>query len=703
MKLSIAMIVKDEEKNIERTLIPLKKLNNYVDTEIVIIDTGSTDETVTIAKKYTNKIYFHKWNDNFAEMRNLSISYCNGDWILIIDADEVLYDIEELGTLMSNNQINKFNSLFIKLINFNNSIENSIENGIISPLIRIFKNGSISYKGIIHEQVVNKEPIATTDIRFIHYGYNNNDYELMEYKFKRNLTLLLKQLEEEPQNIYTNFQIASSYMMHKEPILALKYIKISYINVPKHDIAKYLYVLDKYCFILYSLKKYEELVVIGKELIKYCDDFIDGYFYLGEAHNNLKNYKLSIENFEKYIDLHNKLKKRYNMSNKFMTINTMNFKERVLFNLASCHFYIKDYKTALNLILKIEDENFLKENFLLIFRIVLDGKIWNKFNVLSDFIDKHNYGKILICLHKDMMKEDLLALDNVTISTNLAMMVEIVKYFKENGNINSNYLEFIKDDLRENEILNSIYVYYALKYNIKEIKYFIKYGRDKMEEILVGLCSTFYDFNNILEKGLNEFNEYTLYDKSIKTTIQKALLLSGNLPEHKKKKIFLDYISDKYYCIIKTYNKEDVSEISWLLSSEEEFILKFKNTLYYKYEDTLEYLRAIKKSLNIEKSYSDYIKILSKEIEEPIKKELKLMLPQLILSVENLINSERYQEAYNTIEETLKLIKFDFDIMRIKLELLLFFDYSEEAAECLKELILYGEDKKINKLLLKYF
>lgn len=58
MKLSIAMIVKNEERNLERTLKPLKELNRYIDTEIVIVDTGSEDKTVDIAKIIQIKFIF---------------------------------------------------------------------------------------------------------------------------------------------------------------------------------------------------------------------------------------------------------------------------------------------------------------------------------------------------------------------------------------------------------------------------------------------------------------------------------------------------------------------------------------------------------------------------------------------------------------------------------------------------------------------
>ncbi|WP_462392711.1 glycosyltransferase, partial [Clostridium cadaveris] len=85
MILSIVMIVKDEEKNIRRTLSSLKSINNFISTELIILDTGSKDNTVKIARDFTEHVYFSKWNQNFSDMRNKSIRYAKGEWILILD------------------------------------------------------------------------------------------------------------------------------------------------------------------------------------------------------------------------------------------------------------------------------------------------------------------------------------------------------------------------------------------------------------------------------------------------------------------------------------------------------------------------------------------------------------------------------------------------------------------------------------------
>lgn len=83
---SLCMIVKNEEEVLARCLDTVKDI---VD-EINIVDTGSTDRTVAIAKKYTNRVYFYKWTGKFKDARNESFKYATKDYILYLDADDIL-------------------------------------------------------------------------------------------------------------------------------------------------------------------------------------------------------------------------------------------------------------------------------------------------------------------------------------------------------------------------------------------------------------------------------------------------------------------------------------------------------------------------------------------------------------------------------------------------------------------------------------
>ena len=79
--LSVCMMVKNEEHNLKRCL---SSLNGIAD-ELIVVDTGSNDSSVPIAKSFGAKVYHHQWEDDFSKHRNQSIGYASGDWLLIFD------------------------------------------------------------------------------------------------------------------------------------------------------------------------------------------------------------------------------------------------------------------------------------------------------------------------------------------------------------------------------------------------------------------------------------------------------------------------------------------------------------------------------------------------------------------------------------------------------------------------------------------
>ncbi|RKY56250.1 MAG: glycosyltransferase, partial [Candidatus Neomarinimicrobiota bacterium] len=86
MNLTTAMIVRNEAAYLEECLRSIQSVSD----QIVIVDTGSTDSTLEIARKYKADIYHFDWVDDFAAARNESLKYAKGNWVLCIDADERL-------------------------------------------------------------------------------------------------------------------------------------------------------------------------------------------------------------------------------------------------------------------------------------------------------------------------------------------------------------------------------------------------------------------------------------------------------------------------------------------------------------------------------------------------------------------------------------------------------------------------------------
>ncbi|MFH1624068.1 MAG: glycosyltransferase family 2 protein, partial [Pseudomonadota bacterium] len=84
--LSLCMIVRDEEDCLPHCL---NSVRSIVD-EIIIVDTGSTDKTIQIAKDFGAKVIQHPWKNDFAEARNVSLQHAACDWILVLDADEII-------------------------------------------------------------------------------------------------------------------------------------------------------------------------------------------------------------------------------------------------------------------------------------------------------------------------------------------------------------------------------------------------------------------------------------------------------------------------------------------------------------------------------------------------------------------------------------------------------------------------------------
>jgi glycosyltransferase involved in cell wall biosynthesis len=155
-KISVVMIVKNEEAMLARCLESVKEAD-----EIIVCDTGSTDTTVEIAKKFTDKVYTDfVWNDSFADARNHAKSKATGDYILSIDADEYLHDFNDVRTTVESGAWN----YFVTLIGEHTGDEH------LFP--RLFKNvPEVYWACAIHNYIVAPEKPVMSGVR-ITYGHS---------------------------------------------------------------------------------------------------------------------------------------------------------------------------------------------------------------------------------------------------------------------------------------------------------------------------------------------------------------------------------------------------------------------------------------------------------------------------------------------------------------------------------------------------
>ena len=260
------MITKNEEKYLGQCLDSVKEL---VD-EIIILDSGSTDKTKEIAKKFKAKILDFKWNDDFSEARNESLKHATKDWILVLDADEIINknDFAGIKNIISDAEGNIAGFSLEQRSYINNYFEGALKNNsgfelakkypfyISNFLVRLFRNKlNLKFRHRVHELV--EDSIEGKNLKckksgiLIHHFGSLKDEKSISEKTEAYSRIILRQLEEEPENARYNYQAARMYVGRNDFSNALKYFeKTAKIN-PNYklvfsEIAKiYLQMSDK--------------------------------------------------------------------------------------------------------------------------------------------------------------------------------------------------------------------------------------------------------------------------------------------------------------------------------------------------------------------------------------------------------------------------------------------------------------------------
>ncbi len=268
------MIVKNEEE-----LLPgcLESIRSWID-DIIIVDTGSTDRTVEIARSYGAKVYFQEWEGSFSKARNFSISKATCDWILYIDADEefVQEDVPLLRQAISQGD-HRLVSVVINNVN-----RKTGEGSSSLTYNRVFRSDAGFYfDGIVHNQLkyADDEPILRTPVRLKHYGYHL-DPEKMKKKLARSRTLLEKQIEENPDNGFAHFNLAQllrSVSIQDDPkahSLGVKHAE-KVIELTSQGKSIHLMAHDQIASFYYAMKQFGRAEEYSLKALELQNDYLD--------------------------------------------------------------------------------------------------------------------------------------------------------------------------------------------------------------------------------------------------------------------------------------------------------------------------------------------------------------------------------------------------------------------------------------------
>ena len=270
--ISVCIITKNEAENLDKCL---QSLTPYP-FEIVVVDTGSTDNSKEIARKYTEKVFDFEWVNDFSAARNFSIGRASHNMIFVLDTDELLveFDFDKVQQLIAEHP--KSVGLIKRLDYFDVDSERHCQNSIID---RLFNRKYYHYERPIHEILVPIANISTTsyDLPIVadHFGYVGTAEKLYE-KSMRDINLLLPEIEKNPDEPYYYFQMAQSYLCMREHERAFEYFKIAMAHnpSPKEDYTRIM--VCNYGNMLLDAENPQEVL----PLLSFYDHYADNADYL---------------------------------------------------------------------------------------------------------------------------------------------------------------------------------------------------------------------------------------------------------------------------------------------------------------------------------------------------------------------------------------------------------------------------------------
>ena len=335
--IAACMIVKNEEDMLGACLHSITPL---VD-DLVVVDTGSDDATVEIAEEYGARVFHFPWTGDFSEARNVALDKSESDYILIMDADEELEQVD-IPPIKEAAKSGVEGFIF--------QIHNLMSGGVaLQVQERLFKTGMGHYEGIKHNQLMGSRSRTMIPARISHYGYNLTPKK-QKAKNLRDKGLLETQIEAEPDNTF-----------HWRNYLRTLLSSMLYDDVIAHGVAirerilsESLVVTDgSYRLICTDLAnayasqgETEKAIEVLAPLVRDNPSYIDGHFYLADCYFTNAQYQESLNEYVAYIQSLAYAKANYATITSL--IETWGSTWRAYSNMAECYVELKQYDQALN-------------------------------------------------------------------------------------------------------------------------------------------------------------------------------------------------------------------------------------------------------------------------------------------------------------------------------------------------------------------
>ena len=210
IQLTISLLVSDRPDTLDKCLDSIIPLLKGLDSELIIVYTGKSQDTLEMSKQYTSHIVPFTWCNDFAKARNAGLREAKGEWFLYLDDDEWFDDTSEIIHFFKSGEYRLYESALYTARNYQNWEGTFFFESSVGRMCRITQETKFIYP--IHENLSPfSNPCKRLNTFVHHYGYVGHSEEELIEKSERNISLLLKRLETESEDTQCYMQLAQEY------------------------------------------------------------------------------------------------------------------------------------------------------------------------------------------------------------------------------------------------------------------------------------------------------------------------------------------------------------------------------------------------------------------------------------------------------------------------------------------------------------
>lgn len=209
--LTIGVPVSNQVDTIERCLSHIKSLLEELDSELLVIDTGSTDGTIDVCRSFGARVIEFPWCNDMSKARNYGIHEALGAWYLSLDDDEWFENVDAILHFFKSGMYKSYDAATYIQRNYNTTDGKTYSDNHTLRIAEITQE--LHFEGRIHDALIVPDDalICSLDSYAHHYGFVKDDINKAAEKYKRNVESLLFDLYEYPANLRYNFQLAKEF------------------------------------------------------------------------------------------------------------------------------------------------------------------------------------------------------------------------------------------------------------------------------------------------------------------------------------------------------------------------------------------------------------------------------------------------------------------------------------------------------------